>query len=341
MKTNFLTLLLLAWYHAAKRYLPWRGEHDPYRIWLSEAMLQQTQVATVMPYYQKFLQLFPTVQDLAAAPWEDVAAAWAGLGYYQRAKNLHATAKVIAARNGVWPQTKTELMQLPGLGHYTAGAVAAIVFGQPVAAVDGNVARVLSRLYMLETQWPKNRPALESLAEALQSPDHAGEVVQALMELGATICTPRKPRCTQCPWQQDCRAFAAGVQEQYPRKAAKTKSVEHTANAYILRRSDGAILLQRRPADGLLGGLLGLPCTALRPNEKDHKLGSASMHWQDCGTVTHIFTHMRLQLKVLTAPAPLHYIAAENEIWLMPDDKLQMQLPTLFRKALIQFNART
>ncbi len=332
---NALTQSLLTWYHQAKRDLPWRRVRDPYAIWLSEVMLQQTQVTTVIPYYEKFLKLFPSVQALAAAPWEEVAAAWAGLGYYQRARNLQAAAKaIVEEHHGVWPQTKTALMQLKGLGHYTAGAVAAIAFGEPVAAVDGNVARVLSRVYLIESEWPKNRAELEKYAEALQDTQHASDIVQALMELGATICTPRKPRCMLCPWREYCQAFKLGVQEQYPRKATKTKQTDHTANAYILRRTDGVILLQRRPESGLLGGLLGLPSTALRPNESDHQLASAIIEWQELGQVLHVFTHMRLQLNVLAAAAPQNYQVNANEVWLPPDTKLKAQLPTLFRKAL-------
>src|SRR3954465_9502463 len=215
---------LLAWYDRHRRDLPWRakpGERaDPYRVWLSEVMLQQTTVAAVRPFYERFLKRFPTVKRLAAAPVESVMQAWAGLGYYSRARNLHACAIAVATEHGGrFPDTEAALRRLPGIGEYTAAAIAAIAFNRPAAAVDGNVERVVTRLFLVETPLPKAKPAIRDLAEALVPAGRPGDFAQALMDLGATICTPKRPACAICPWLGACRARAAGVQETLPRKA--------------------------------------------------------------------------------------------------------------------------
>src|SRR3954471_21180672 len=235
---------LLAWYDRHRRDLPWRakpGERaDPYRVWLSEVMLQQTTVAAVRPFYERFLKRFPTVKRLAAAPVEEVMQAWAGLGYYSRARNLHACARAVAERHGGrFPDTEEGLRRLPGIGAYTVAAIAAIAFNRPAAAVDGNVERVVSRLFLVETPLPKAKPMIRDLAEALVPAERPGDFAQSLMDLGATICTPKRPACAVCPWLGACRARAAGVQETLPRKGPKAEGVLRRGAAFVALRGDG------------------------------------------------------------------------------------------------------
>jgi A/G-specific adenine glycosylase len=304
---------LLAWYDRHRRVLPWRalpGERpDPYRVWASEIMLQQTTITAVKPYYERFMARFPTVAALACAPSEDVMQAWAGLGYYSRARNLHACAKAVAERHGgCFPETEEGLRALPGIGAYTAGAVAAIAFDRPAAAVDGNVERVMTRLFALEEALPGAKPLIREHVLGLLPAARPGDFAQALMDLGATICTPRNPACGLCPWREPCRARAQGTQETYPRKAAKKTGVTRYGAAFVLLREDGAVLVRTRPGKGLLGGMAEVPTSEWR---SDYELDGAAQdapvatRWQRLpGAVRHVFTHFPLELTVFAAKAP-------------------------------------
>ena len=311
---------LLAWYDRHRRALPWRalpGESaDPYRVWLSEIMLQQTTVQAVKPYFAAFLARFPSVAALAEAPSEAVMSAWAGLGYYSRARNLHACAKTVANEHGGrFPDTEADLRTLPGIGPYTAAAVAAIAFGQKAAAVDGNVERVMSRLFMLDVPMPAGWPVVAARTIALVPEDRPGDFAQALMDLGATICTPRKPACALCPWQAPCLARKAGTQESYPRKLAKKEGLLRQGTAFVVLREDGAVLLRTRPPKGLLGGMAEVPTSAWSvthdtASRDDQPFDAA---WLTANTpVRHVFTHFPLELMVLAARVPIEAAAPDG-----------------------------
>lgn len=319
---------LLNWYDRNGRTLPWRvrGETaDPYRVWLSEVMLQQTTAAAVGPYFLRYLELFPDVAALAAAPRERVLEAWAGLGYYSRARNLHAAAQAMAA-NGV-PSDETGWRVLPGVGPYTAAAIAAIAHGQASNPVDGNIERVMSRLYAVETALPASKPELRELAGALVTKHRPGDWAQALMDLGATVCTPRSPKCGDCPWRGDCAAFATGAPETYPRKTAKAARPERHGAAFVLKRG-AQVWCVRRPDKGLLGGMPGLPTTEWREKAWDEAAAiahaPAQATWKKLGEVRHVFTHFALSLDVYAAKAN----PDGDGFWSAPT-----ALPTVFRKA--------
>jgi A/G-specific adenine glycosylase len=299
---------LLVWYDRHRRDLPWRakpGENpDPYRVWLSEIMLQQTTIAAVRPYFAAFLQRFPTLDALAAAPSEAVMTAWAGLGYYSRARNLHACARAVAAA-GAFPDTEEGLRKLPGIGAYTAGAVAAIAFGRRAAAVDGNVERVATRVFAVEQPLPAAKAIVRDLVTAVVPADRPGDFAQALMDLGSTICTPKRPACALCPWMKPCRARAAGLQETFPRKSPKRTGELRRGAAFVALRDDDAILLRTREARVLLGGMAEPPTSAWRP---DYDAAQAMLdapleaRWRRLpGRVVHVFTHFPLELTVLFA----------------------------------------
>ncbi len=300
---------LLAWYDEAARALPWRigpaerkkgRRPDPYHVWLSEVMLQQTTVAVVKRYYERFLTLWPTIEALAQAALERVLAEWAGLGYYARARNLLATARAVAARGG-FPQTAKELQKLPGIGRYTAAAIAAIAFDQPEPVVDGNVERVLARIFAVSEPLPAAKPKLARLAEGLTPPHRPGCFAQAMMDLGATVCTPRAPRCNLCPLAEFCQARALGCAAELPRRArALQKPLKHGI-AYVARRSDGLVLLEERPAKGLLGGLRAFPCTDFVADAPAPNPPLAANWHQLSPPVRHVFTHFRLELAVMVA----------------------------------------
>ncbi|UHC18535.1 A/G-specific adenine glycosylase [Methylobacterium currus] len=309
---------LLVWYDRHRRALPWRAlpgvAPDPYRVWLSEIMLQQTTVAAVKPYFARFLERFPTVEVLAAAPEDAVMGAWAGLGYYSRARNLHACAKAVAEAGG-FPDTVEGLRKLPGIGAYTAGAIAAIAFDRPAAAVDGNVERVVSRLYAIETPIPAARPEIRRLAEEMVPQERPGDFAQAVMDLGATLCTPKRPACALCPWMQPCRARAEGLQETFPRKVKKVAGALRRGAAFVvLRAGDDAVLLRTRPPEGLLGSMAEPPTSEWRADyDPAQALLDAPLdaRWKRLpGLVRHVFTHFPLELTVFLArvaagtPAP-------------------------------------
>ena len=301
---------LLGWYDRHRRRLPWRalpGETpDPYAVWLSEIMLQQTTVAAVKPYFEAFLSRWPSVTDLAAAPQEEVLTAWAGLGYYARARNLHACAKAVTERHGGrFPDREADLLDLPGIGPYTAAAIAAIAFDRPATPLDGNIERVTARLFAVTEPLPKVKPKLQSLAATLTPSVRPGDFAQAKMDLGATVCLPRNPKCLLCPLEELCAARAAGLAEALPRKAPKAAKPTRRGVAFWLTRSDGAVLLRRRPPKGLLGGMTEVPSsdwTETGPDEgKALGAAPAQVSWQALpGLVRHTFTHFHLELTVWT-----------------------------------------
>ncbi len=334
---------LLAWYDACARVLPWRVgpeahaagvRADPYRVWLSEVMLQQTTVPHATPYFQSFTARWPSVADLAAAPDAEVMSAWAGLGYYARARNLLACAQAVAqAHGGAFPDTEAGLRALPGLGAYTAAAVAAIAFDRPTVVVDGNVERVIARLFDVQTPLPAARPELRRLAGVVASAQRPGDWAQATMDLGATLCRPRQPACGACPVAAFCAARAAGAPEQLPRKAAKAERPRRYGVAYLALKS-GAVALVRRPDTGLLGGMLALPTSAWRSAPftllEATAEAPATAAWRSVGEVEHVFTHFALSLTVLRADVQRLAVDAE---W-TPEPKAGAGLPTVFRKAL-------
>jgi A/G-specific adenine glycosylase len=334
---------LLAWYDRHRRKLPWRagpGETaDPYRVWLSEIMLQQTTVKAVAPYYERFLSRWPDIGALAAATLDDVLRAWAGLGYYARARNLHACARVVAAEHGGrFPDTESDLRQLPGVGAYTAAAIAAIAFGRKAAPVDGNIERVIARLFAVEEALPAAKPRIRILAEDLAPDRRAGDFAQAMMDLGATICTPKRPACSLCPWNETCAAKARGDQETFPRKAAKRENERRRGAAFVALRADGMILVRTRPEKGLLGGMTEVPTTQW---SSDFNPGAAEADaplkakWRKLpGTVTHVFTHFPLELAVYAAQLPRSTHAASGTRWTPLATVHTEALPNLMRKVI-------
>lgn len=298
-ESKVIAPLLLAWYDQHARVLPWRTAPghppaDPYRVWLSEVMLQQTTVAAVTAYFHRFTARWPTVHHLAGADDAEVMAEWAGLGYYARARNLLACARAVAATGG-FPRTRAELAALPGIGPYTSAAVAAIAFGQPETVVDGNVERVVARLFAVETPMPRAKPQLTALAGTLTPAERPGDFAQAMMDLGATICTPRRPACVICPLSRICDARAQGIAAELPRKLPKAPKPERIGIAWIARQS-GAVLTERRPAEGLLGGTMAFPSAGWDGRDLPPP-GPAD--WRPIGLVRHVFTHFSLTLEVV------------------------------------------
>ncbi|MBT9471232.1 MAG: A/G-specific adenine glycosylase [Pseudomonadota bacterium] len=330
---------LLAWYDAGARDLAWRVgpadnragvRADPYRVWLSEVMLQQTTVPHATPYFLKFTARWPTVMDLAAEEDGEVMAAWAGLGYYARARNLLACARAVARdHGGVFPNSEEGLRALPGLGPYTAAAVSAIAFDRPTNVVDGNVERVMSRLFAVEEALPDGKTELKRLAGALVRDERPGDWAQALMDLGATVCRPKSPLCDRCPVSEFCAGLAGGEPETYPRKAAKVARPHRNGVAYILTRGHEVALI-RRPPKGLLGGMLALPTSDWRAIGWDDQEALAAApvgaDWRAVGEVEHVFTHFSLTLRLLRADGD-----ADGFIW-TPRAGLDA-LPSVFLKA--------
>ncbi|MCL5776368.1 A/G-specific adenine glycosylase [Limibaculum sp. FT325] len=302
---------------------------DPYHVWLSEVMLQQTTVAAATGHFLRFLGRWPDVHALAAAPREAVLAAWAGLGYYARARNLHACAGEVSARlGGRFPETEEELRRLPGVGPYTAAAIAAIAFDRPAAVVDGNVERVMARLFAEREPLPAVKPRLGAHAARLTPQLRPGDYAQAVMDLGATICTPRSPACGICPWREPCAARARGLQAALPARAARTaKPVRHGA-VYVASDGAGRVLTVRRPDAGLLGGMLALPCDEWA--ETPAPMPPFEAEWRDLGEVTHTFTHFHLRLTVKAAPLGASATGGE----LAPARAAIAAMPTVFAKAL-------
>ncbi|MCK9543987.1 MAG: A/G-specific adenine glycosylase [Novosphingobium sp.] len=340
--------LLLRWYDRHARDLPWRSPPgapppDPYRVWLSEVMLQQTTTAAVAPYFAKFLAAWPTVEALAAADDADVMGAWAGLGYYARARNLLACAREVAARGGLFPGTEAELRQLPGLGAYTAAAVAAIAFGERAVVVDANVERVVARLFAIAEPLPGARSTIRECADVLTPDERAGDFAQAMMDLGATVCTSRNPRCLLCPLAGSCEARAASEPERYPVKAPKKARPERGGHAFWIERNGARgleVWLARRPARGMLGGMMALPDDEWSARTDGHGAAPLPGPWRHAGTVSHGFTHFTLALKVMLysgrdcpSLAVNKSLGADNGEW-WPVSRLDgAGLPTLFARA--------
>lgn len=343
--TDDLPRVLLAWYDVHAREMPWRVgpaarkagvTPDPYRIWMSEIMLQQTTVTTVRAYFERFIARWPTVADLAAAPDADVMGEWAGLGYYARARNLLKCARaVIADHGGAFPADHAALLKLPGVGPYTAAAVSSIAFDLPYTVLDGNVERVMSRLYDIHTPLPAAKPELMAKAAALTPSDRPGDYAQAVMDLGATICSPKSPACGICPWRGPCAARVAGTAAELPKKTPKkAKPVRH-GTVYLAQRDDGAWLLETRPDKGLLGGMLGWPGSEWREIGVDHPAGTPPVdaQWRDLsGEVRHTFTHFHLILTVKVAQISAGTVPTVGQF--IPRDQFRSSdLPTVMRKA--------
>jgi A/G-specific adenine glycosylase len=337
--------LLLAWYDRHRRRLPWRplpGESaDPYRVWLSEIMLQQTGVKWVAPYFEKFVARWPGVNDLGRASLDDVLRMWAGLGYYSRARNLHACAVAVKRdHGGAFPDTEDGLRALPGIGPYTAAAIAAIAFGRRTMPVDGNIERVVSRLFAVEEALPPAKPLIRQLATTLLASSRAGDSAQALMDLGSTICTPKKPACALCPLNDDCAAFARGDQETFPRKAPKKAGELRRGAAFVVTR--GAELLVRTRAEkGLLGGMTEVPVSdwiAAQDDEaalKQAPVMKSIARWhRRAGMVTHVFTHFPLELVVYTASVTARTRAPGGTRWVPIATLKDEALPNVMRKVI-------
>jgi A/G-specific adenine glycosylase len=330
---------LLAWYDRHRRVLPWRARPgkraDPYRIWLSEIMLQQTTVQAVGNYYRKFLAKWPDVTALADARQDEVLAAWAGLGYYARARNLHAAAKVVAHQmGGKFPATADALRALPGVGAYTSGAIAAIAYDERQAAMDANAERVIARLYAVKTQMPKAKPQLHALCSALV-PARAGDFAQALMDLGSAICTSKRPACGNCPWTDDCLARQRGIQEQLPVKAPKMARPLKRGAAFVVRDKSGAVLLVQRPDKGLLALMLEPPLGPWEENfpspAKALKQAPFEAQWKRRpGIVRHGFTHFELETEVYVAEVSRRPKFKGD--WIATERLGEVALPTVMRK---------
>jgi len=332
---------LMAWFEKQRRDLPWRdapcGKRDAYRVWLAEIMLQQTTVTAVIPYYLDFLAKWPNVKSLSQAVDDDVMRAWAGLGYYARARNMLKCARFIADEcQGVFPQAEDDLLKLPGVGPYTAAAVSAIAFNGPSAPVDGNVIRTLSRLYAVKAEMPKNKDQIQVFARALLPVEKSGDYAEALMDLGSQVCRPKNPNCSVCPWVKACKAYADGDVLAYPQKAPKMIKPTRRGWAFWIVRADGLVLLERRPPKGLLGGMMGLPttaweetkCTASQAVERfaPHKGTALPNHIQ------HTFTHFHLELGVISI-----HVDGDTQlsgVWVDLDDLKNQALPSVMNKAI-------
>ena len=328
--------LVLDWYDRSRRKLPWRAEPgeaaDPYRVWLSEIMLQQTTVATVGPYFAKFLERWPTVKDLAEADLDSVLHAWAGLGYYARARNLHKCARVVASEHGGrFPDTEDELLKLPGIGRYTAAAVASIAFGRRAVVVDGNVERVMARLFRVLEPLPDSKPVLTDYADMCTPSERAGDYAQAVMDIGATVCTPRRPKCVLCPFVQICSG--RDMADELPRKRPKAAKPTRKGIAFWIERTDGAVLFRRRPEKGLLGGMMEPPSTDWVEGEVVDPTPPMSLLEERVlpGIVRHTFTHFHLELTVVKGrPSEAQEVAHTR--WVLPDAFGDLALPTVMKK---------
>ncbi|WP_375161569.1 A/G-specific adenine glycosylase [Bradyrhizobium sp. RDT46] len=344
-ETSACPSLLLAWYDRHRRRLPWRaapGEvSDPYRVWLSEIMLQQTTVKAVGPYFEKFVARWPDVTALGRASQDDVLRMWAGLGYYSRARNLYACAVAVTREHGgVFPDTEEGLRALPGIGPYTAAAIAAIAFDRRTMPVDGNIERVVSRLFAVEEELPQAKPLIQRLAATLLADSRAGDSAQALMDLGASICTPKKPACSLCPLNEACIARAQGTQETFPRKAPKKSGTLRRGAAFVVTRGD-ELLVRSRPEKGLLGGMTEVPGSDWLAGQDDAtakrqapELKGLSRWQRKAGVVTHVFTHFPLELVVYTAQAAAHTRAPEGMRWVPTATLADEALPNLMRKVI-------
>ncbi len=340
---------LLYWYDRERRQLPWRYAPgvtaDPYRVWLSEIMLQQTVVKAVIPFFEKFTTRWPTVKALAKADLDDVLAAWAGLGYYSRARNLHRCAEIVVAdHNGAFPRDEATLRSLPGIGPYTAAAIASIGHGDKATPVDGNVERVVTRLFAIEDELPGSKPTLKRLAATLTPELRAGDFAQGLMDLGATICTSRRPSCLMCPLHTECKAHMLGLETTLPRRAAKSIRPVRFGHAFLALREDGHVLLRQRAETGLLARMIEVPSGEWldeMPSLND-AMRAAPVRgdwWQVPGTVVHLFTHFRLELNIHVAVVPVDsaltfWADAARCRWVARRNLGNEALPSVMRKIL-------
>ena len=340
---------LLTWYDRERRELPWRAppgaKQDPYKVWLSEIMLQQTTVKAVTPRYDIFLRRWPDVRALARAELGEVLAVWAGLGYYARARNLHACARAVAREHGGdFPETEEGLRKLPGIGAYTAAAIAAIAFGERATPVDGNIERVVARFFAVTAPLPAAKPEIKALAEGLTPSDRAGDFAQGLMDLGATICTPRRPACGLCPLRGGCRACAEGLAEVLPYRPEKGERPTRRGVAFVALRTDGAVLLRERPLKGLLGGMLETPSSPWEETAPDAKAvenhAPLAATWDELpGLVEHTFTHFHLRLSIYRAEvaqdaAVIDAAQPERCRWLKRGELSGAALPSVMRKVI-------
>ena len=334
---------ILAWYDKYRRDLPWRsapGERaNPYHVWLSEIMLQQTTVATVKPYFEHFLAVWPNIKALALAPLDEVLHAWQGLGYYARARNLHKCANIVAFEyNGIFPEDEKDLLDLPGVGPYTAAAIAAIAFGVKTSPVDGNIERVVARLFCVTEAIPKSKIKLAELAVTITPDDRAGDHAQALMDIGATICIPKKPMCDLCPLSGDCMAEVRGIAEKLPYRTAKKKKPTRVGVIFWLCNGEGEILIRRRPEKGLLGGMIEFPSSDWQENKPTLKKvfneAPAKVTWKMLpGVVKHTFTHFHLELEVAAGQCPRQELV--KGVWCKPSNFDRHALPTLMKKVAV------
>ena len=341
--------LLLAWYDRERRELPWRyapgKKADPYRVWLSEIMLQQTTVKAVIPFFEKFLRLWPNVVSLAAAPREEILQAWAGLGYYSRATNLHDCAQVIVERHdGKFPSTEKDLLELPGIGPYTAAAIASIAFGVKATPVDGNIERVVARLFAVETPLPKAKAELRGLAATLTPKTRSGDYAQAMMDLGATVCTPKRPSCMMCPLATRCLAKQAGLTGVLPRRTPRADRPTRFGAAFFAMNEAGEVLIRRRLDEGLLASMSEIPSTEwsenFKPSREDFRIAPVRADWWRVpGLVIHTFTHFRLELVVYRAIVPVKvpltlFAAQERCRWVNRRDLDKEALPSVMKKVI-------
>ena len=344
--TQVIAPRLLAWYDRHARVLPWRtppggGGADPYRVWLSEVMLQQTTVRAVGPYFEKFVARWPDVTALGRAALDDVLRMWAGLGYYSRARNLHACAvAVMGDHGGAFPDTEEGLRALPGIGPYTAAAIAAIAFDRRTMPVDGNIERVVTRLYAIEEALPQAKPLIKEMATTLLGPSRAGDSAQALMDLGATICTPKKPACALCPLNDDCAGRIRGDQETFPRKAPKKSGALRRGAAFVVTRG-GELLVRSRPEKGLLGGMTEVPGSQWLAGQEDAaalaqapELKGVTRWHRKAGIVSHVFTHFPLELVVYTASVTSRTRAPEGMRWVPVATLDGEAFPNVMRKVI-------
>lgn len=331
---------LLDWYDRSGRTLPWRirpedraagRQADAYAVWLSEIMLQQTTVPHATPYWHRFLKAWPTVEDLAAEDDDAILTAWAGLGYYARARNLIACARQVAGSGGVFPDTLEGLKSLPGIGDYTANAILAAAFDKPASVVDGNVERVIARMFRVETPLPKAKKDITAIAGQIADPGRPGDYAQAIMDLGATVCSPRSPACGTCPWRPDCAAHATGDQTAYPRKMPKKVKPVRRGTVWRVER-DGQVWLRKRPDSGLLGGMMEVPGSEWTSDVPTDDPPFAA-DWTAMPQVRHVFTHFSLVLDVWRAEAPAGW-SPEDGIWARLDDLGAYALPSVYRKTL-------
>ncbi len=329
---------LLEWYDANARALPWRVgpaarkrgvAPDPYRVWLSEIMLQQTTVATVRPRFEDFIRRWPTVEAMASSPLDDVLSEWAGLGYYARARNLHKCAIEVAAL-GAFPRDEEELRHLPGVGPYTAAAISAIAFDQSAVVMDGNIERVTARLFAIETPLPRAKAELKEAIGAVWPSKRSGDFAQGLMDLGAGVCTPRNPKCPLCPLTRHCKARAKGIADDLPRKGKRAEKPTRRGIAYALINQKGEILFERRAEKGLLGGMLGLPGTEWTISAPSPS-PPVKAKWRPAGSIRHTFTHFHLELDVQKAETPKSFRVKDGQRWIAPD---AARLPTAMKKAV-------